>query len=157
MTLKLMSDAFAQNEKMPLRYTGDGEDVSPPLKWSGVPEHTRAFALICDDPDAPTPEPWIHWVIYGLDEKITELFESVPAGKTIDTPIKALQGRNTWGNAAYGGPAPPRGHGEHHYNFTLYALSNPVGLPGGATLAEFEKALKGNILATATLTGIYER
>lgn len=157
MTLKLTSDAFVQDEKVPLRYTGDGEDVSPPLKWTGVPEHTRAFALICDDPDAPTPEPWVHWVIYGLDEKVDELPEAITPGKSIDTPIKALQGRNTWGNAAYGGPAPPRGHGVHHYNFTLYALSEPLDLAGGATLADLHKAMKGHILVTATLTGTYER
>lgn len=157
MTMKLTSDAFAQDEKMPLRYTGDGEDVSPPLKWTNAPEHTCAFALICDDPDAPTPEPWVHWVIYGLDEKATELLEAIPAGKTVDGPIKALQGRNTWGNAAYGGPAPPHGHGVHHYNFTLYALDEMLDLPAGAALADLEKAMKGRILATATLTGTYER
>lgn len=157
MTLKLTSDAFEEDEKIPLRYTGDGEDVSPPMRWTNAPEHARSFALVCDDPDAPTPDPWVHWIIYGLDQHATEITEAIPVGKTIDDPIKATQGKNTWGNAGYGGPAPPRGHGVHHYNFTLYALSDTLELPPGATLAELEKAMKGQILATATLTGVYER
>ena len=157
MNLNLTSSAFAANEKIPLRYSGDGEDVSPPLAWGGVPAGTAELALICDDPDAPTPAPWVHWVIYGLGPALTALPEGVPATLEAAKPIACRQGKNSWGKVGYGGPLPPKGHGVHHYHFTLYALGKALPVTPGLDKAAVAAAMKGSILAQATLTGLYER
>jgi len=157
MSLTLSGSAFGHDEPIPLRYSGDGEDISPPLSWSGVPEGTAELALICDDPDAPTPQPWVHWVIYGMSPTLTGLPEGVPKQRELTKPIAAMQGVNSWPKIGYGGPAPPHGHGVHHYHFTLYCLSQPLGLKPGADKPELLAAMKGLILAQTRLTGTYER
>lgn len=157
MTFTISSAAFANDEKIPLRYSRDGEDVSPPLLWDGLPEGTAELALICDDPDAPTPEPFVHWVIYGMSPDLKGLPEGVPADPELATPARARQGENSWGKTGYGGPAPPRRHGVHHYHFTLYALSKRLNLPPGVDKARLLTAMTGAILAQITLIGAYER
>lgn len=157
MAFNLSSSAFANNEKIPLRYSGDGEDLSPPLAWSGAPEGTAELALIVDDPDAPTAKPFVHWVLYGLSPSVTSLPEGIEPNGDVTEPVKARQGENSWGKNGYGGPAPPRGHGVHHYHFTLYALDKRLNLPSGASKEKLLKALEGSVLAQATLTGLYER
>ena len=116
MALSLHSTAFQQGMPIPSKYTGDGEDLSPPLSWNSPPDGTRQLALICDDPDAPSPEPWVHWVIYGIAADVTSLPEGITTSPQIDEPVAAMQGKNSWTSGmtvGYRGPAPPRGHGVH--------------------------------------------
>ena len=157
-TMTITSTAFENGQPIPAKYTGEGEDVSPPLAWTGVPDGAQQLALICDDPDAPTDEPWVHWVIYGLAATTTDLPEGVPAAETVDDP-PAVQGVNGWPGRVigYGGPMPPPGHGVHHYHFKLYALDAALGLAPGQSEAELLAAMDGHILATGELIGTYQR
>src|SRR3954447_9702094 len=102
--MKLRSDAFADGEAIPRRYTEDGEDLPPPLAWSGVPDETREPALLVDDPDAPRAEPWVHWVIYKIPANVRVLSEGLPKTPTLDAPPGAMQGKNSWGSDGYRGP-----------------------------------------------------
>ncbi|MFH1748266.1 MAG: YbhB/YbcL family Raf kinase inhibitor-like protein [Planctomycetota bacterium] len=149
MKLVIQTTAFDAGKPIPRKYTGDGEDVSPPLTWTGVPAEAQELALICDDPDAPRPEPWVHWVIYKIPADTTGLPEGVPAG--------ALQGPNSWPTTGYRGPAPPRGHGVHHYHFKLYALDSILDLPPGLTKDQLLQRMAGHIIAEGELVGTYER
>ena len=106
MTLGLSSKSFAPGAPIPRQHTGEGSDVSPALAWEGAPEATAEFALICDDPDAPTPEPWVHWVLYKLPAGCRSLDAGDCAG--------AIEGKTSWGAPGYRGPMPPPGHGVHH-------------------------------------------
>lgn len=160
MTLVLSSSAFEPNRDIPAKYTADGEDISPPLHWEGVPEGTREFVLICDDPDAPTPDPWVHWVLYKIPGSIRSLPEGIPPKERLDQPPGALQGVNSWHTGqriGYRGPSPPPGSGVHHYHFKLYALDAPLDLPPGATKQEVLQAMEGHVLAQAELVGTYRR
>jgi len=160
MSLELKSPAFAAGNRIPVRHTGDGDDVSPAMSWSGSPDGTREFALICDDPDAPTDEPWVHWVIYGIPGETRELPEGIPPDKQLSAPVAAMQGKNSWSSGqtiGYRGPAPPKGHGTHHYHFKLYALDAMLGLKPGADKPALLKAMAGHVLAEGELVGTYER
>ncbi len=117
--LKLRSPAFGYHERIPDKHSGDGEDVSPALEWSGVPEGTKAFAIVVDDPDAPLVNGFTHWVAYGIPGDATSLPEG--GGDVVN-------GINSMGNAGYNGPAPPPGHGNHHYYFWIYALDDDIDL-----------------------------
>ncbi len=157
MKLTIESAAFQANEKIPKKYTGEGADVSPPLTWSGAPAGTRELALLCDDPDAPRPEPWVHWVLYGLPAGTTALPENIEKKEQPAQPAGARQGKNSWSKIGYGGPMPPPGHGLHHYHFRLYALDANLSLPPGITKEELLKRMHGHILAEGELIGTYER
>jgi Raf kinase inhibitor-like YbhB/YbcL family protein len=157
MSMTIRSDAFDDGRAIPRRYGEDGEDVSPPLTWSGQPEGTRELSLIMDDPDAPTPEPWVHWVLYKVPADVQALPEGLPQTPTLNTPPGALQGKNSWGGTGYRGPAPPRGHGVHHYHFRLYALDTPLQAARGLDKGGLIQAMQGHILAQAELIGTYER
>jgi hypothetical protein len=154
--LKLTSTAFVHNGKIPARYTGEGADVSPPLKWEGAPAGVKSWALICDDPDAPVGT-WVHWVIYGLPAQTAGLPENVARKEVLPELGGAKQGLNSWGRACYGGPMPPPGHGVHHYHFRLYALDIEPALKPRATRQQLDAAMKGHILAETELVGLYER
>ena len=153
MSIELTSPAFRHGTTIPKQFTGDGEDQSPPLRWSEPPSGTRSVALICDDPDAPRGT-WVHWVLFNLPPQIHELEEGVPTTGTL--PSGAKQGKNDFGNIGYGGPAPPKGKA-HRYLFKLYALGVAVDLNPGATKAQLEAAMKGHILAEGQLMGTYRR
>ena len=153
MSLTIESTAFKNNERVPTRFSGDGEDVSPQLSWSGAPDGTDELALIMDDPDAPTAEPWVHWVIYKIPADTTALRENVAKTETLSDPAGAMQGKNSWGKIGYGGPAPPRGHGVHHYHFKVYALDQALSVSPGLTKNQLLSAMKGHILAKAELVG----
>ena len=157
MTIKLETSAFANNETIPKRHTGDGEDISPALRWTGVPDEARELALICDDPDAPTPQPWVHWLIYKIPPQTDGLPENVAKTDRPPTPAGALQGRNSWGDLGYRGPAPPRGHGVHHYHFKLCALDAELDVPAAVEKPALLDAMKGHVLAQGELIGTYER
>ena len=147
---KLSTSAFEPEGRIPRKYTGEGVDVSPALSWSGAPKGTVEFALICDDPDAPRKDPWVHWVLYKIPADRTSLAEG--------SADSAVEGKNDFGRNGYNGPMPPPGHGVHHYHFKLYALNQPLGITKpGATKAEVLKAMQGHILGEAELIGTYER
>ncbi len=153
----LKSSAFAPNEAIPRKYTGDGEDKSPPLSWSGAPDGTKELALIVDDPDAPTPTPWVHWVLYAIPPDTTGLPEGIAPSQRVSEPPGLMQGKNSWGKVGYGGPAPPRGHGRHRYFFKLYALNAPLGVEPGLSKEALLKAMSGHVLAEGELVGTYQR
>lgn len=151
---RLSSPAFKEGETIPVRYTCDGPDLSPPLEWTDPPAGTRAFVLICDDPDAPRGT-WVHWVWYDIPPELRRAPEGVPPDP--EPPIGGKQGINDFRRYGYGGPCPPRGHGSHRYFFRLYALDAPTNLPPGATRAQVEAAMQGHVLASAQLMGRYSR
>jgi Raf kinase inhibitor-like YbhB/YbcL family protein len=156
-SLTVQSPAFADGRPIPRRHTGDGEDLSPPLTWSALPAGTKELALIVDDPDAPTAEPWVHWVIHGIPATTAGLNEGVHQQERPPFPAGAIQGTNSWETVGYRGPAPPRGHGLHHYHFTIYALDAPLGLLAGLDKRGLLKAVVGHVLARGELVGTYER
>ena len=149
--LMLISPAFAAGEAIPSRYTCDGDGLSPPLEWSGLPDGTQGFALIMHDPDAPHGD-FTHWVVFDIRAGV-RCFDA-GAG-----PIQvALEGSNDAGMVGYHPPCPPPGHGAHRYVFELYALNvSHLGLGEGASRQEVERRIEGHILASAQLTGRYER
>lgn len=147
-TFALTSPAFDGGEEIPGRHTCEGEDVSPALEWSGVPDGTRSLALVVDDPDAPAGT-FTHWTAWGIDPA---------AGGLGEGEAPAVEGRNDFGTAGYRGPCPPPGHGPHRYFFRLHALGAPLDLRAGASVQEVERALEsGGVLAVAELVGTYER
>ena len=153
MTILLNSSAFADGSPIPSKYTCDGNDVSPPLNWSGVPQGTKSLALICDDPDAPAGT-WVHWVLYDIPATTDELPAGVPATETLSSG--ARQGLNDFRRVGYGGPCPPRGN-PHRYFFRLYALAARLDLKTRATKADVVRAMQGHLLAEAQLMGKYQR
>jgi Raf kinase inhibitor-like YbhB/YbcL family protein len=157
MSISVRSSAFADGKPIPRRHTGDGEDLSPLLEWSGLPATARELALIVDDPDAPTPEPWVHWVIYKLPATLAGLPEGVPPTAQKSPIPGAVQGKNSWSTIGYRGPAPPKGHGVHHYHFKLYALDRALDLREGLDKASLLKAIEGHLLEERELVGTYER
>lgn len=155
----LTSTAFNEGEVIPSQYTCEGSDGSPLLKWKGVPEGTKGYALTCLDPDAP-PGTWVHWVIYDLPSNLTELAENVQKMDTLDNGAKQglCWGVDSFTRVGYYGPCPPPGHGYHRYYFTLYALDvESVGLSPKATQKDLEAAMEGHILGEATVMGRYKR
>ena len=156
-SLTLTSSDFFDGAPIPRIYTGEGFNRNPLLEWSGAPEGTREFALICEDLDAKTQAPWTHWLLYGISGAITRIPEGLPTEGTIQAPILARQGRNTGGTLGYDGPFPPRHDSWHRYHFRLYALDHEIALPSGANAEELRQAMKGPILAEATLMGRYRR
>ena len=158
-TIKLESPAVQAGERIPADYTADGKDLSLPLKWSGAPEGTKEFALIFDDPDAPTPKPWVHWVIYNIPAGAAELPQGLPADDVLKAPVPlegATQGLSGWRKPGYRGPAPPPGK-DHHYTFTLYALDADLDLKPGLNKDQLLEAMKDHVLATGQFVAIYSR
>lgn len=157
--MKLTSTAFAANQRIPTKFTGEGVDVSPALKWEGAPAGVKSFALICDDPDALSVagKVWDHWLIWNIPATTTELPENVAKTETITALGGARQGLNGWPRLGYNGPMPPPGHGVHHYHFKLYALDTVLNLPAKATKPQLVAAMKGHVLAETELIGTYER
>ena len=153
MVLSLSSPVFQDGEKIPVKYTCDGQDMSPPLMWGDPPPGTQAVTLIMDDPDAPGGV-FTHWVIFNLPVDSRELAEAVPRDNQLEN--KALQGRTDFGRVGYGGPCPPTGPA-HHYLFSLYALDRPLDLNAGSSKKQVLDAMQGHILAQGQLTGIYQR
>jgi Raf kinase inhibitor-like YbhB/YbcL family protein len=154
MTFELTSSAFGQGETIPVKYTCDGEDISPPLRWSDPPEGTQSFALIADDPDAPVGT-WVHWVLFNLPAETREVPEQAtpPAGS--QGPNYVVDGKNSWKRTGYGGPCPPGG--THRYFFKLYALDTMLDLAAGATKEQLLQAMEGHILGQAEVMGTYSR
>jgi Raf kinase inhibitor-like YbhB/YbcL family protein len=156
MSFILTSSAFAPGGAIPAKYTCDGDNVSPPLFWNGVPAKSRSLALIVDDPDAPDPKApkmtWVHWVLYDIASSAAGLPEAVTADRL---PSGTRQGLNDWKKKGYGGPCPPTGR--HRYFFKLYALDTTLPSLVEPTKAELEEAMNGHILDRAELMGTYQR
>lgn len=156
MAMTLSSPAFTHHGVMARRHTCDGEDVSPPLAWEGVPAGAQSLALIVDDPDAPDPaaptRTWVHWVVYNLPPWSA----SLPDGAAFQgLPTGGLQGLNDWHRSGYGGPCPPVGM--HRYVHKLYALDCRLADLKTPTKAALEQAMRGHVLAQADLIGLYQR
>jgi Raf kinase inhibitor-like YbhB/YbcL family protein len=151
--MRLYSSVFEHNGEIPIQYTCEGSDISPPLEWSGVPSGTESLALIMDDPDAPDPavlgQMWVHWIVVNLPKMTTGLPEGIR-----DLPKQATHGVNSWKRAAYGGPCPPSGR--HRYAFKLFALDAVLKLEQ-PTKHDLEAAMQGHILAQAALLGAFEK
>ncbi len=159
-TIQLTSPAFADGRPIPEKYTADGDDVSPPLSWSGVPEGTKELALVCDDPDAPDPDkpaekPWVHWVVYKIPPGAKGLPEAVAKEPRPKQAAGIVQGNNSWPAVGYGGPSPPIG--KHRYFFKLYALDVELPDEPGWTKEELLETIDGHVLANGQLMGTYER
>lgn len=156
MALTLTSSAFTHHGEIPERYTCQGQDVSVPLAWSGVPAGTSSLVLIVDDPDAPDPKApkmtWVHWVLYNIPPGATSLVEDI---KSSALPEGALEGFNDWKRTGYGGPCPPIGR--HRYFHKLYALDTVLSAMENPTKADLEQAMKGHILDKTELVGTYEK
>lgn len=152
MALELTSPAFQQGKAIPLKYTCDGSDLSPPLAWSGAPAGTKAFALISDDPDAPAGT-WVHWVAWNIPASATSMKEGFDTSASLADGTR--QGVTDFKRPGYGGPCPPSG--THRYFFKLYALDTVLELPVAATKKDLTAAMKGHVLAEAELMGTYAR
>ena len=148
----LTSTAFEEGEMIPKKYTCDGSNISPPIKWDSVPPQAKSLALIADDPDAPMGT-WVHWVIFNIPPSLSGLPESIPPKDSL--PNGSLQGKNDFRNSGYGGPCPPGG--THRYFFKLYALDIMLQLKPGCTKADLLKAMQGHIVAEGQLMGKYSR
>ncbi len=156
MAFTLESSRFENGGEIPIDYTCEGRDVSPPLAWSDLPEGTKSLALVVDDSDAPDPKAprmtWVHWVLYNIPLYATGLPEEVS-----DTalPSGTREGRNDWKRTGYGGPCPPIGR--HRYFHKLYALDSELWDLGAPTKAELELAMEGHVLGKAELMGTYQK
>ena len=154
MTLKLTSTGFGHGEAIPSKYTCEGQDVSPPLAWSGVPANARSLALVVDDPDAPDPAApkmtWVHWVLYNIPASESALAEAVK-----QLPAGTLEGLNDWMRTGYGGPCPPIGR--HRYFHKLYALDTVLPDLARPPKAKLEAQMKGHVIAQAELVGTYQK
>ena len=151
--MQLTSPAFSEGSAIPSKYTCDEKNLSPPLKWSGVPAEAKSLALIADDPDAPVGT-WVHWVLFDLTASTTELGEG--QAKSQHLTGGATQGLNDFKHLGYGGPCPPAGK-PHRYFFKLYALDKKLDLKPGVTKKDVERAMETHILATAQIMGTYQR
>lgn len=146
--LQLTSDAFGDGQPIPVQYTCDGADQTPALHWSDPPAGTRSFALVIDDPDAPSGT-FRHWGVFDIPASA----RSIGGGQRAGTEVT-----NDFGKPGYGGPCPPKGHGPHHYHFKLFALNtDKLGLSSDAKVADVENAARQHAIAEGELVGTYER
>ena len=154
MALTLKSTAFTEGGKIPARYTCEGNDISPPLTWEGVPDNTRSLVLIVDDPDAPDPRApkmtWVHWVLYNIPPGTSGLAEGIA-----DLPSGTGEGINDWRRTGFGGPCPPIG--SHRYFHKLYALDTVLDDLNKPDKSAIEAAMNGHIIDKAILMGTYEK
>lgn len=150
--MKIKSSAFNDGERIPKKYTCDGEDVSPPLTWDDIPEGTVTLALISDDRDAPS-KTWTHWLIFNIPPELNGLPEGVEKVGEFENGI--MQGFNDFGRIGYGGPCPPSG--VHRYFFKLYALDTSLDLEPGTSKEELLEAMEGHIIEKTEMVGLYSR
>jgi Raf kinase inhibitor-like YbhB/YbcL family protein len=152
-SLEVKSPAFADGTPIPVRYTADGDGISPPLQWSGVPDEAASLVLLVEDPDSPTPRPMVHAIAWGITSGRSQL----PEGALSDPDHRLQVGRNSLFGRGYTPPDPPPGHGPHRYEFELFALDYDPPLGSAPGRNEVLAALRGHVLARGALTGIYER
>jgi len=152
MAITVSSPAFHEGGMIPVKYTCDGEDISPPLTFEGIPKETKSLTLISDDPDAPMGT-WVHWVFYNLPPDTKNVQEKVPSDEKLKN--SARHGLTDFGRFGYGGPCPPSG--THRYYFKVYALDVMLTISGKVTKKDVVKAMEGHILAEGRLMGKYKR
>lgn len=156
MTMEIKSDAFEHNGPIPRMFTCEGDDISPPLSWIGVPEKTKSLVLIVDDPDAPDPAApkmtWVHWVVYNLPPDL----DGLPMAVNLEEfPAGTLHGVNDWRRVGYGGPCPPTG--SHRYFYKLFALDETLDDLGKPSKTELLQAMEGHVIDSAELIGTYKK
>ena len=156
--LSVRSPAFDDGSEIPSKYSADGENISPPLVWSDVPQATGSLALIVEDPDAPTPEPFVHWLLYNIPPEVRQVQENVPRELVVAiNGGSAMQGKNSSLKIGWTGMAPPKGDTPHHYHFQLFALDRLLSLEAGAGRKALLDAMAGHVLAKGQITGTYQR
>lgn len=156
--MKLSSPNFTNGAQLPQQYTCDGKNINPAFSWEDAPKNTQSFALLVEDPDAPSaqnprPEgPWVHWIVFNIPATIKKLEENVSVSK-----LGAIQGMTDSKKAAFHGACPPKDSGPHRYFFKLFALDTKLDLKTGATKQQLLNAMQGHVLTTAELMGTYQR
>lgn len=145
--MKITSSAFENNQPIPKKYSCQGEDINPPLKFEEVSAQAKSLVLIMDDPDAPGGT-WVHWVVYNINPKTTEIAEN-------SLPTEATVGQNSWPKNSYGGPCPPSG--THRYFFKLYALNKALDLDSRANKSKVEDSIQDALIDQAELVGLYSK
>jgi Raf kinase inhibitor-like YbhB/YbcL family protein len=153
MGITISSTAFSAGGPIPVKFTGQGEDVSPDLAWRDAPASLKSYALVCDDPDAPNGT-WVHWTMWNIPPSTTSLPQGVPSDEALTDG--AVQGTTSSGHSGYKGPMPPKGNA-HHYYFRIYALDTVLSLPPSASRAELDTAMRGHVLSQGQLMGTYQR
>jgi Raf kinase inhibitor-like YbhB/YbcL family protein len=148
-TIRVTSEAFADGEAIPVRYTCDGDDLSPPLAWTGVPDEARGLALLVEDPDAPDGT-FVHWTLFDVPA-------DSPGLEAGEVPTSAREGENSFGDHGYGGPCPPDGDQPHRYVFVVYALDGTLGVDAGASPADVRAAIGRHAIARGELIGRFAR
>jgi hypothetical protein len=146
--VRFESTSFRDGDVIDTRFTCDGAETSPDLRWDDLPDGTADLAVTCEDPDAPNGT-FVHWVVWNVDPGAG----GIPEGG----PTLGAEGTNGFGRAGWGGPCPPHGHGAHRYFFTLYALGERVDLAPGSSVTDLRVAMSGKVLAERTIMGRYER
>ena len=147
-TLHVTSSAFPADGALPLSATAQGGNTAPPIAWKGVPEHAQSVVVVCEDPDAPFPQPYVHWLVYDLPPVDGEVGPALYAD--------ARAGENSKGDLGFTGAAPPPGHGVHHYHFQVFALDVSLGLEQGAGRGALFEAMRGHVLAWGQVVGTWE-
>ena len=158
--ITVTSTAFDHHGMVPLRYTAYGDNVSPQIAWSDLPEGTRQLALVMDDPVAPTPEPFVHWVVYNIPASASELPEGMSNAEQVSVPAAlagAINGRNGLGRVGHFGPRPPADGELHAYHYRVYALDTALDLEPGLGKDELLAAIDGHVIGTGMLMGHYEQ
>lgn len=153
--LSLSSTAFKDGGPIPVQFTCDGANQSPPLSWADAPDNTVSYALIVEDPDAPGGT-FIHWVLYDIPATTHALPQGVPTDPVLANPVAAKQGRTSFRQVGYGGPCPPKGK-PHHYHFILFAVDTKLGVEPGSTRDQVMNAMRGHEIARGELVGTYAR
>lgn len=146
--LKVISPAFDFGQPIPKRHASDGENINPELTWSGVPDGTQEIAVVCHDPDAPLPDGYTHWVVYGIPPEVTRIPEQ--GGNEF------TEGVTESGGTGYEGPAPPPGHGPHHYYFWVYCLDQRLDAQPGLSRQKLLDLMEGHIIEQNRTVGTYE-
>ena len=156
-SLSISSPAFADGDPIPQKYTQDGQNISPPLALAGMPANARSLVLIVEDPDAPTPNPFVHWLAYNIPPSAQALPEAITIDDRIENPIPFLQGKNSSMKTGFIGCAPPKGDTAHRYIFQLYALDRMLDLKPAAGRSALLEAMEGHVIARGGMIGTYQR
>lgn len=155
--MKIRCKAFRDGERMPIRHTFQGKSINPRFVIKFLPEGTQELALICEDPDAPTPKPIVHWIAYGIHPKSAEIPEGLPKRAVVEAPVSLYQGRNSFLFHGYTGPNPGFWDKPHRYRFRFLALRHPSRLRPGVGRKEFLAAVKGNVIQESVIVGTYQK
>jgi Raf kinase inhibitor-like YbhB/YbcL family protein len=155
--LDVTSTAFSDGESIPAKHSAYKQDISPPLAWTGVPRDAKTIVILVEDPDATTPKPFVHWVLYNLPADQSSLPAAVPAQARLTEFGKPEQGRNTYGSIGYYGPKPPKGDSPHHYHFQVFALDARLDLLPGRSRDEIVNAMKPHLLAAGRIIGTFAK